>query len=106
MNAPLAHLHKEPAPAPTWIRLFMAAVEDESLDLAAEPSRRASLVAAELVPATKSDERPTWVRRFAALLDREPLRLYELERVASPLAPIETMDDRIIEGVRRAVRGY
>lgn len=100
----LARLRKEPRPAPTWIRIFMAAVEDASLD-ATEPSRLAYLVARSLVPESKSESRPTWIHRFAVLLDREPMRLRELEREISPEGPLVELTKHWNERVDRVMRG-
>ena len=100
----LAHLHKEPCPPPSWTRLFMQAAHDESLDRVA-PSERARLVAAALVPESRSTERPSWIHRLAVVLDREPLRLYELEREVSPAGPIEAISEHWKERTERVMRG-
>lgn len=100
----LEHLKKAPAPAPTWVALLRDAAIDERLD-EATPTRRALLVARAILEDAPSENRETFVRRFAVALDREPLRLYELERHVSPAAPVEQVEDHIARRVERAMKG-
>lgn len=97
------YMQKVPNPAPQWVAPFLAAVQDESLD-ARVPSRRALLVAGALTSAT-GPNRDRWVHRFAVYLDLHPLQLYDLERSASPEAPIEQAHDHINARVDRIRRG-
>lgn len=101
-NAPLAYTRKVPQAPPEWVEPFLAAVTNEGLDQAT-PSRRARLVADELLP--PSLNRETWLHRFAAALDLNPILLYRLERMVSPLGPIEAVADHIADRVARVVRG-
>lgn len=100
----LAHLKKTPAPAPTWVAIYREAAIDEKLD-ASTPTRRAMLVARAILEEAPSANREIFVRRFAVALDREPLRLYELERQVSPGAPVEQVNDHIAHRVNLAMRG-
>ncbi len=100
----LNHTKKAPSPAPTWIAVYRDAAVDERLD-ATTPSRRALLVATALLEDVPSPNRDTFVRRFAVALDREPMRLYELERQVSPAAPVEQVADHLALRVDRAMKG-
>jgi len=83
-----------PHQAPTWVVILRDAAIDEKLD-ASTPTRRALLVATALLDDAPSENRETFVRRFAVALDREPLRLYELERHVSPAGPVEQIEDHL-----------
>ena len=100
----LAYLKKPPAPAPTWVAILRDAAIDEKLD-EATPTRRALLVATALLEDAPSANCETFVRRFAVALDREPLRLYELERQVSPAGPVEQVEDHLAYRVERAMKG-
>jgi hypothetical protein len=100
----LDYLKKAPSGPPTWVAILRDAAIDERLD-EATPTRRALLVATALLDDAPSANRETFVRRFAVALDREPLRLYELERQVSPAAPVEQVEDHIAYRVERAMRG-
>lgn len=100
----LDHLKKAPAPPPMWVAILRDAAIDEKLD-ASTPTRRALLVATAILEDAPSANRDTFVRRFAVALDREPLRLYELERQVSPGGPVEQVEDHIQRRVEMAMRG-
>lgn len=91
----LDHVKKAPAPPPMWVAILREAAIDEHLDTAT-PSRRALLVARAILDDAPSENRETFVHRFAVALDREPLRLYELERHVSPAALQFDIVDRLI----------
>lgn len=100
----LTHLKKTPAPPPPWVAILRAAAIDERLD-AATPSRRALLVAMEILDDAPSANREIFARRFAVALDRDPLSLYELERQVSPGGPVEQVEDNLKRRVELAMRG-
>lgn len=100
----LEYLKKAPSGPPMWVAILRDAAINERLD-AATPTRRALLVAAALLDDAPSANRETFVRRFAVALDRDPLRLYELERHVSPAGPVEQVEDYIAHRVERAMMG-
>lgn len=100
----LAHLKKTPAPPPMWVAIYRDAAVDERLD-ESTPTRRALLVATAILEDAPSTNRETFIRRFAVALDREPLRLYELERQVSPGGPVEQVEDHLKRRVEKAMQG-